>query len=47
MTKNNKLNMVSFKKYVTCIMTFFTAFRFVTLCQFYSNTSPVSFTKLH
>ena len=36
-----------FKKYVTCIMAFFTPFNFVTLCQFYSTTSPVSFSKLH
>ena len=36
-----------FKKYVTCIMAFFTPFNFVTLCQFYSATSPVSFSKLH
>ena len=36
-----------FKKYVTCIMAFFTPFNFVTLCQFYCTTSPVSFTKLH
>ena len=27
-------------------MSFFTSFSFVTLCQFYSSTSPVSFTKL-
>ena len=36
-----------FKKYITCIMAFFTQFNFVTLCQFYCTTSPVSFTKLH
>ena len=36
-----------FKKYVTCIMAFFTPFNFVTLCQLYSITSPVLFTKLH
>ena len=36
-----------FEKYVTSIMAFFTPFNFVTLCQFYSTTSPVSFTKLH
>ena len=35
-----------FKKYVTCIMAFFTPFNFVTLCQFYCTTSPVSFTKV-
>ena len=35
-----------FKKYVTCIMAFFTPFNFVKLCQFYCTTSPVSFTKL-
>ena len=29
--------MGSFKKYVTCIMVFFTPFKFVTLCQFYST----------
>ena len=32
-------------KYVTCTMTFFTPFTFVKLCQFYSITSPVLFTK--
>ena len=36
-----------FKRYVTFIMAFFTLLNLVTLCQFYSNTSPVSFTKLH
>ena len=36
-----------FKKYVTCIMAFLTLFNFVTLYQFYSTTSPVSFSKLH
>ena len=36
-----------FKNYVTCIMAFFTLFNFVTLCQFYSTTFPVSFSKLH
>ena len=36
-----------FKKYVTCLIAFFTPFNFVTLCQFYSFTSPVLFTKLH
>ena len=36
-----------FKKYVTCIMAFFTPFNFETLYQFYSTTSPVSFSKLH
>ena len=36
-----------FRKYVTGIMTFFIQFNFVTLCQFYCTTSPVSFTKLH
>ena len=36
-----------FKNYVTCIMAFFTPFNFVTLCQFYCTTSPVSFSKLH
>ena len=35
------------KKYVTCIMVFFTPFNVVTLSQFYSNASPVLFTKLH
>ena len=39
--------MEPFKKYVICIMAFFTPLNFVTLCQFYSNTSPVSFTQLH
>ena len=39
--------MESFKRYVTCIMAFFTPLNFVTLCNFYSNTSPVSFTKLY
>ena len=36
-----------FRKYATSIMTFFIQFNFVTLCQFYCTTSPVSFTKLH
>ena len=31
------------KKYVTCIMAFFTLFNFVTSCQFYLTTFPVSF----
>ena len=44
---NNKLSMRPFKKYVNCIMAFFTPFNFVTLCQFYCTTYPVSFTKLH
>ena len=35
------------KKYVTCIMAFFTLFNFVTLWYFYSVTSPVLFTKFH
>ena len=35
------------KKYVTCIMAFFTPFNFVTLCYFYSITSPLLFPKLH
>ena len=35
-----------FKKYITCIMAFFTPFNFVTLCLFYSITFPVLFTKL-
>ena len=35
-----------FKKYVTCIKAFFTPFNFITLCPFYSTTTPVSFTKL-
>ena len=41
--------MAPFKKYFTCIMAFFTPFKFhtVTLCQFYCTTSPVPFTKLH
>ena len=41
--------MAPFKKYVTCIMAFFTPFNFhtVTLCQFCCTTSPVSFAKLH
>ena len=30
--------MAPFKKYVTCIMAFFTAFNFVTLCQFCPST---------
>ena len=35
-----------FKTYVTCIlMAFFTSFTFVKLCQFYSITSSVLFTK--
>ena len=39
--------MGSFKTFVTCIMGFYNPFKFVTLCQLYSITSPVSFTKLH
>ena len=39
--------MGSFKKYVTCIMTFFSPFNFVTLCRFYFITSPVLFTKFY
>ena len=35
-----------FKKYVTCMMPFFTPFNSVTLCQIFSITSPVLFTKL-
>ena len=35
-----------FKKYVTCTMAFFTLFIFVTLCQFYSITSPVLFNRM-
>ena len=34
-----------FKKYVTCIMAFFTPFNFLTLYQFYSTTSTVSLSK--
>ena len=33
------------KKYVTCIMAFFTSFNFVTLSEFYSTKFPVLFTK--
>ena len=33
------------KKYVTCIMAFFTSFNFVTLSEFYSTMFPVLFTK--
>ena len=33
------------KMYVTFIMTFFIPLTFVTLCQFYSITFPVLFTK--
>ena len=36
-----------FKRHVTCIMAFFTPFNFVTLCQFFSITSPALFTKRH
>ena len=43
---NKETNMESFKKYVTCIMAFFTPFNAVTRCQFYSITTPVLFTKL-
>ena len=43
----DKLNMGPFKNYVTCKMAFFTPFNFVTLCQFYSITSLVLYTKLH
>ena len=39
--------MEPFKNYVTCKMAFFTPFNFVTLCQFYSITSLVLYTKLH
>ena len=41
-----KLNKELFKKYVTCTMAFFTLFIFVRLCQFYSITSPVLFTRM-
>ena len=34
-----------FKKYHTCIAAFFIPFTFFKLCQFYSITSPVLFTK--
>ena len=34
-----------FKRYVTCIITFFISFICVTLCQFYSITYPGLFTK--
>ena len=37
--QNNKLKMVPFKRYVTCIMAFFTLFNFVTLHLLYSITS--------
>ena len=37
--------MALFKKYVTSIMAFFIPFTCVTLCQFYSITSHVLFTK--
>ena len=43
--QNNKLIMGSFKKYLTCIITFFIPRIRVTLFQFYSTTSPVLFTK--
>ena len=36
-----------FKKYVTCIMTFFIPFTYVTLCQFYSITFPLLITKIN
>ena len=36
-----------FKKYVTYIMKIFTPLNFVTLYQFYSTTSLVSFTKFN
>ena len=36
-----------FKKLCHFIMTFFTPFTFVTLCQFHPNTWPLLFTKLH
>ena len=39
--------MEPFKKYITCIMVFFTPFNFVTLCQSCSITYPALFTKLH
>ena len=44
MTK--KLNTEPFKKYVTCILTLFTPFNFITFCQLYSITFPVLFIKL-
>ena len=43
--KTNKLSMGLFKKYVTCIMAFFTPFNSVIFCQFYFNAFPVSFIK--
>ena len=39
--------MEPFKKYVICIMAFLIPFNFVTLCQFYSITSFLLFTKRH
>ena len=43
--QNNKLIMGSFKKYLTCITTFFIPLTRVTPFQFYFTTSPVLFTK--
>ena len=42
---HNKLIVEPFKKYATCIMTFFIPLTFIILCQFYSITSPALFTK--
>ena len=45
MTIKQQIKQGPFKKYVTCIMAFLHPFTFVKLCQFYSITSPVLFTK--
>ena len=44
--ENNMLLLLTLQ-IVTYIIAFFTPFNVVTLCQFYSITSPALFTKLH
>ena len=43
--KKNSLTMRPFKKYVTCIKAFYIPSTYITLCQFYSITSPMLLTK--
>ena len=45
MTKNYKLNMGSFKKYVTCIMVFFTPFNIVNFTLTLNLCYSSNFTK--
>ena len=43
MTKNNKLNMVLFNKYVTCIMAFFTPFNYFPHFVSFTPTLPLCY----